>query len=484
MTKSIVLVDKIYIILRKIKKLIVVHQSLIRFLSLLTCLLFATFFFGQNDSAMIRKIYNEALLKGHAYDDLRSLCKDIGPRLSGSSEAAMAVRWSEQKMRSYGFDKVYLQPIMVPHWERGNPETAWISRTEGSIEKMTIKALGGSISTQGMMEGNIVMFEHLDSLKKAKRSDVEGKIVFLNQAMNAAEIQTFRAYGACYPIRGNGAVEGAKLGAKAVLIRSLALPSDDHPHTGSMRYEDSIVKIPAAALSTQDADYLSGLILNGEKVHFSFEMDCRNFPDEPSFNVIGELTGKKYPNEIITMGGHLDSWDQGEGAHDDGAGVIHCLEALRILKELEFKPNHTVRVVFFMNEENGNMGGKTYATWVKGKKEKHIAALESDRGGFTPRGFGCDGGEETFNRFTQLAPLFKTYDLHVWEKGGGGVDIGPLKNEFKDIALFGFIPDSQRYFDFHHAESDVFENVNKRELELGAAAIASFMYLLDQRIFP
>jgi hypothetical protein len=435
------------------------------------------------DDKMIRKIYDEALLRGHAYEDLRSLCKDIGPRLSGSSEAAMAIRWSEQKMLGYGFDRVYLQPILVPHWERGNPETAWMTLSNGSIEKMTLCALGGSIATNGLLEGEVIMFTHLDSLKKARVEQVNGKIVFLNQPMNAAEIQTFKAYGACYPIRGNGAVEGAKLGAKAVLIRSLGLPSDDFPHTGSMRYEDSIKKIPAAALSTQDADRLAQVLQTGKALKFSMEMDCRNFPDEPSFNVIGEIKGSKKPNEIITIGGHLDSWDQGEGAHDDGAGVIHCLEALRILKTLNYTPEHTLRVVFFMNEENGNMGGKTYATWVKSLGEEHIAALESDRGGFTPRGFGCDGTEAIFKRFTQLESLFTPYDLHVWEKGGGGVDIGPLKNEFNGITLFGFIPDSQRYFDYHHADSDVFESVNKRELELGAAAVSSFLYLIDKELF-
>jgi hypothetical protein len=301
--------------------------------------------------------------------------------------------------------------------------------------------------------------------------------------MNAAEIQTFKAYGACYPIRGNGAIEASKLGAKAVLIRSLGLPNDDFPHTGSMRYEDSIKKIPAAALSTQDAERIADLLASGVSLTFSMEMDCRNFPDEPSFNVIGELLGSKYPNEIITIGGHLDSWDQGEGAHDDGAGVIHCMEALRILKVLAYKPEHTIRVVFFMNEENGNMGGKTYASWVKEKNEKHLAALESDRGGFTPRGFGCDASDSIFTKFQAFSPLFEPYDLHLWERGGGGVDIGPLKEKFTDIALFGFIPDGQRYFDVHHAESDVFETVNKRELELGAAAITSLVFLMDTVLF-
>lgn len=438
---------------------------------------------GQSDSIFIRKIYDEALLRGKAYEDLHSLCKDIGARLSGSSQAAMSVIWSEQKMKSYGFDKVYLQDIMVPHWERGNPESAWVTLGNGEMKPIKLCALGGSIGTNGLLSGEIIAFQSLDQLKKAKESEVRGKIVFLNQKMNAAEIQTFKAYGACYPIRGNGAVEGAKLGAIAVIIRSLGLPTDEFPHTGSMHYVDTIPRIPAAAISTKDADKIQKWIDNQKEIKFAFEMDCRVFPDEPSFNVIGEMKGSKKPEEVITIGGHLDSWDQGEGAHDDGAGVIHCLEALRILKTLDYKPEHTLRVVFFMNEENGNMGGKTYATWVKSKNEKHIAALESDRGGFTPRGFGCDGNEQVFKEFQSLSTLFKPYDLHIWEKGGGGVDIGPLKGQFENIVLFGFVPDSQRYFDFHHADSDVFENVNKRELELGAASIASLLYLMDSKLF-
>jgi hypothetical protein len=451
------------------------------FVSILISGYFLTQFYAQ-DSLMLRRIYTEALVNGKSYEDLRSLCKDIGPRLSGSSEAEMAIRWGESAMKKYNFDTVYLQPIEVPHWERGNPESAWIELKNGKLEKVNLCALGGSIGTEGLLEGEIVMFNHLDSLKKAKRSEVEGKIVFINQPMNPAEITTFKAYGACYPIRGNGAVEASKLGAKAVIIRSLGLPIDEFPHTGSMHYEEGIPKIPAAAISTLDADKMAELAKAKYLKKFMMEMDCRNFPNQPSFNVIGEIKGKK-SNEVISMGGHLDSWDQGEGAHDDGAGIVHCLEALRILKTLKYKPQHTLRVVFFMNEENGNMGGKTYATWVKSKGEKHIAALESDRGGFTPRGFGCDGKDSVFKEFLKCEEFFKPYDLHIWEKGGGGVDIGPLKNEFPDITLFGFIPDSQRYFDFHHADSDVFENVNKRELELGAAAIASMVYLMDKHLF-
>jgi carboxypeptidase Q len=339
-------------------------------------------------------------------------------------------------------------------------------------------ALGGSIGTNGLLEGDIIEFKQLADLQKAKPKDIEGKIVFLNQAMDASQIQTFKAYGACYAIRGNGAVEAAKLGAKAVLIRSLGLPQDAHPHTGSMHYDAGVQKIPAAALSTNSANALSKALQKG-KVQFYLEMDCHDFPDADSYNVMAEIKGSKFQDQIITIGGHLDSWDTGEGAHDDGAGVIHCLEALRILQELGYQPTHTIRVVFFMNEENGNHGGQQYAKWVLANGEKQIAALESDRGGFAPRGFGLDGPDTYLQLLSSFAPIFKPYDLHVFEKGYGGVDIGPLKDAYPGIPLFGFVPDSQRYFDYHHAPSDVFEAVNKRELELGAAAIASFVYLLD-----
>lgn len=451
-----------------------------RILFLLT-LLISSSTQAQNDSIIIRSVYNEALSNGKAYEDLRSLCKDVGARLTGSAEAAMAVDWGKAKMESYGFDKVYLQEIQVPHWERGTKEAGWIRKANGELIKVHMLALGGSIGTDGLLEGDIIEFKSLEAMKAADPKTISGKIVFLNQPMNEQQINTFRAYGGCYAIRGKGAAEASQLGAKAVIIRSLGLPINEHPHTGSMRYVDSIPKIPAAAISTEDAELLSSLLSQEKsKVKFAMEMDCRDYPDVTSYNVIGELTGTENPDEIITFGGHLDSWDVGEGAHDDGAGVVHCLEALRILKVKGYKPKHTLRLVFFMNEENGNMGGQSYAKIVKEKGEKQIAALESDRGGFSPRGFQCDGTEAQIAKLESLAPLFKDYDLHIFEAGYGGVDISPLQDQYEGIPLFGFVPDSQRYFDFHHAPSDVFENVNKRELELGCAAIASFLYLIDQ----
>lgn len=451
---------------------------MMKLLSFLICLCSLSPFFSQKgDSVFIEKIYHEALTEGHSYENLRILCKDVGNRLSGTAGAQMAVEWAKSTLDKYDFDTVYLQKIMVPHWDRGTTERAWIQVGDRKIA-LSILALGGSVSTEGLMKGEIIEFNSLGDLKKSSTSVVQGKIVFINQRMNDSEINTFHAYGSCSSMRVDGAVEAAKLGAKAVIIRSLGLAIDDHPHTGVMKYENAIKKIPAAAISTQDSDQLSELIRHN-KVNLYLELNCRTLEDKTSYNVIAELKGTKKPTEIITFGGHLDSWDTGEGAHDDGAGVVHCMEALRILKKLNYKPERTLRVVLFMNEENGNRGGKGYADWVVSKGEKHIAALESDRGGFAPRGFSCDGTSEQVKFLKTLEPLMKKYELHVFEKGYGGVDIGPLKSKFSTIPLFGFVPDSQRYFDFHHTPNDIFENVNKRELELGAAAVCSFIYLLD-----
>jgi len=447
----------------------------------------ASLSFGQmqfeKDSTMIRKLFNESLEHGNAYEDLRSLCKDVGARISGSASAEMAVHWGKHKLESYNFDKVYLQEIMVPHWMRGTKEEGWYKTADNKLHKVNMLALGGSIGTNGTMSAELVMFKNREELQKADAKNIEGKIVFIAQPMDQKMINSFRAYGACYPIRGHGAVDAAKKGAVGVIIRSLSLSEHDHAHTGTMKYEDGVKKIPAAAISTNDATVLERIIANSaDPVEFIFEMNCEKLPDVKSYNVIGEIKGNTYPDKIITIGGHLDSWDVGEGAHDDGAGIVHSMEAVRLLLTQGYKPRHTLRVVFFMNEENGNMGGKSYARIANEKKEKHIAAIESDRGGFTPRGFDCDGDAEDVSLLQSFAPYFEPYYLHHFKKGYGGVDIGPLKDEFEDIALYDFVPDSQRYFDFHHNHNDVFENVNRRELHLGAASIAALIYLLDQYI--
>jgi len=240
-----------------------------------------------------------------------------------------------------------------------------------------------------------------------------------------------------------------------------------------------VTKIPAAAISTRDAERLSALLKTDPNLKFYMRMTPQTLPDVLSYNVIGEIKGTEKPDEIIVVGGHLDSWDVGEGAHDDGTGIVQSMEVLRLFKEMGIKPKRTIRAVLFMNEENGLRGGRKYAEEAKAKGEVHIAAIESDAGGFTPRGFGIDGNDDQYAKVLTWKPLLVPYGLHDLSRGGGGADIGPLKGQ-GTVALIGFKPDSQRYFDYHHTEIDTFETVNRREMQLGAASMASLVYLISQ----
>ena len=436
-------------------------------------------FFGisqDDDSLMVRKIYDEILTNGECYENLRSLCKDVGARLSGSPEAAKAVGWGEALLNSYEFDKVWLQEVMVPQWKRGKKESCVLIGQDDV--PLNVCALGGSVNTNGTISAKVVMvnsFEELDSLGEAA---IKGNIVFFNTPMDQKQIRTFNAYGGCYPFRSKGPSKAAKYGALATVLRSLSTLTDHSPHTGVMRYEDGIPQIPAAAIGTADADILEKAMLDKLNITLQLTMHCQTLPDVKSYNVIGEITGNEHSDNYVIVGGHLDSWDIGEGAHDDGAGIVHSIEALRTLKAIGYKPKNTLRVVLFMNEENGAKGAQKYAEEAKAKNEKHIAAIESDRGGFTPRGFSISGTEKQFKQLEEWEKILMHYDLEYIVKGFAGVDIAPLKNG--ETALIGFAPDSQRYFDLHHSENDVFEMVHERELKLGAASITALIYLIDK----
>jgi hypothetical protein len=328
--------------------------------------------------------------------------------------------------------------------------------------------------------------QNFEELKKLGENGVKGKIVFYNRAFDPKPIETFQSYSGASNQRGQGAVEAAKLGAVAVIVRSMTHALDDYPHTGGMRYADNVAKIPAAAISTNAANLLSKKIKDQKagSVQFHFQQNCKTLPDALSYNVIGEIRGSEKPDEIISVGGHLDSWDLAEGAHDDGTGVMQSVEVLRIFKAINYRPKRTIRAVMFMNEENGLRGGLKYAELAKTNNEKHLAAIESDAGGFTPRGFSVDASEGVISKMSEnWGALLKPYYIEDIKAGGGGADIGPLKNAVPGVVLIGFRPDSQRYFDIHHASNDVFENVNRRELELGAAGIAALTYLIDQQGF-
>ncbi|CAM4269709.1 M20/M25/M40 family metallo-hydrolase [Gillisia hiemivivida] len=435
----------------------------------------------QEDSLNLRKLYDMSLLNGKSYQWLEHLSNDIGGRLSGSLDAQMAVEYTKKELETLGLDKVWLQPVMVPKWVRGAKEFAYIETAPGSTRNINITALGGSVSTPvGGAKAQVIEVQGIEDLARYGEEQIKGKIVFYNRPMRADLINTFEAYGGCVDQRYSGAAEAAKYGAIGVLVRSMNLRLDDFPHTGTMSYGElrPSQRIPAAAISTNDAEYLSSLLKIEKKAEVYFKLNSEQLPDVQSYNVIGEITGSEFPDEYIVVGGHLDSWDVGDGSHDDGAGVVQSMEVLRLLKESGIKPKRSIRVVLFMNEENGLRGGNKYAEVAVEKNENHIFALESDSGGFTPRGFSFEAKQDQFDQIAAWESLFKPYLIHYFELGHGGADIGPLKNG--EIVLAGLVPDSQRYFDHHHSENDTFEHINKRELELGAATMASLIYLVDK----
>lgn len=431
---------------------------------------------NQETETVLKKMSDEIMLNGNSYHDLVELV-GIGPRLTGSDLALKAVDWAENKMKSYGFDRVYRQPVMVPKWERGNIATA-AANVNGKKENLKIVALGRSVGTpKGGLEAEVIEVKHLSDLDKLG-SSVKGKIVFFNRPFDETVVSTLEAYGGAVDQRSAGPSRAAKYGAVATIARSMTNRIDDHPHTGMLRYDDNFPKIPAAAITTQDAEKLSRLISENPSVKISMEMNCQNLPDVLSYNVIGEIKGSEFPDEIIVVGGHLDSWDLSVGAQDDGAGCVQSIEVLNTFKKLAVKPKRTLRAVMFMSEEVGGIGGKEYAVQAEKLKEKHIAAMESDLGGFTPRGIEIQANEPVFNQVTQWKSYFKRLKADDFEKGSGGVDIGPLSN--LGVSLFGLIPDSQRYFDIHHSDNDDLSTVNPRELKLGAVVMTQLVYLLSE----
>ncbi|WP_422861522.1 M20/M25/M40 family metallo-hydrolase [Flagellimonas sp. W118] len=453
-----------------------------RTILLFTFLLVSTSLLAQSDDEkQIRAIYDQALTNGKAHDWLNHLSNQIGGRLSGSVQAQQAIDYTKGQLDSLGLDRVWLQPVMVPKWVRGTPEFAYFETKPGLTTNVPICALGGSVATpDGGLKTNIVEVSGIEDLEKLGREKIEGKIVFYNRPMDPKLISTFESYSGCVDQRYSGAAEAGKYGAVGIIVRSMTLRLDNYPHTGSMSYGDTPVsdRIPAAAISTKGAELLSTTLKLNPDIKFYFRQNCKQFDDVESYNVIGEIRGSTYPNEIMVVGGHLDSWDLGDGSHDDGAGCVQSMDVLRLLKETGYRPKRTLRVVLFMNEENGLRGGNKYAEVARDKNEKHVFALESDSGGFTPRGFSFNCSDENLAQIQSWKSLFEPYLIHMFVKGYSGADIRPLLDQ--DLVLAGLRPDSQRYFDHHHAENDTFEHVNKRELELGAATMTSLVYLIDK----
>ena len=432
-----------------------------------------------NDSIIVKRIADETMTRSGAYENLRTLTKKIGPRLSGSANAQKAVEATVTMMKEAGADTVYLQPCMVPHWVRGAKEIGYVKLSDGSKYNLRLTALGNSKGSgvKGV-QSSVIEVRSMAALESLGEKNIKGKIVFFNIAMNPTYIRTFRAYGEAGIGRRSGPAQAAKYGAIGVLVRSLASNIDEHPHTCATLYNDSFPKIHAVAISTKDAEWLSQQLNDKKGLEVFFRTNCQMLADVPSFNVVGEIRGSQFPEQILTVGGHLDSWDLAEGAQDDGAGCVQSIEVIRSLKALGLQPKRTIRAVMFMNEENGGRGGDAYLKNAKDKKEQHLFALESDAGGFTPRGFGLDMSEEKQKKILQWKPLFFDYGVYEFAAGGGGSDIGPLKK--MGTALAGLSPDSERYFDLHHAATDTFESVSKRELDLGAANMTMLMWLVSE----
>ena len=436
------------------------------------------------DSIIIKKMSDEIMTNGKAYELLRQLTKQIGGRLAGSPQQQNAAIWGKRNMESFAADKVYMQPCKTPNWQRGGKDFVSVVRVNGKAmnRPLAALALGNSLGSNGLVEAELLAVADFDELEKRK-AEVKGKIVYYHSMFDPTIVQTFGAYGKAGIYRGTGASRAAKYGAVGVMLHSLSTAPDNAPHTGGMKYDEDYPKIPAVALGPNDA---KELYANAKKGTIRVQMQTYGYflPDADENNVVAEIKGSTFPNEIITIGGHLDSWDVNEGAHDDGAGIVQTMEILRTMKALNYQPKRTIRFVLFANEENGLRGGNKYAELAKQNNEQHVFALKSDAGGFTPRAIGISAtSPEQFKKMEQWASLLKPYGTEI-RAGGGGADIGPLKNVNPSIVLAGLVPDSQRYFDLHHAKTDVFENVNKRELLLGAVNMAAIIYLVDQYGVP
>jgi hypothetical protein len=453
--------------MRKVKRLLIFVITGILSLSL----------FSQEAEKTVRSIFDEALTDRTSFNQLEYICKNTKGRIPGSPAAAEAVEYTRQALIKAGADSVWLQKVPVPHWERGFEQCRVVSATMGS-EDLTIAALGLSVGTspEGLIS-KVIEVHDFEELKQLGKKNIEGKIVFFNRPVDNKLINSFAGYGGAVNQRTQGASEAAKFGAVAVIARSATQALDDFPHTGVIRYEENVKKIPAVAVSTIDGELLSQWLKSDSELTVHLTSTCKNYPDTWSYNVIGEIRGTQKPEEYFSVGGHLDAWDISEGAHDDAGGCVQSIEMIRIFKKLGIKPKRSVRAVMFMNEEMSGTGGRVYADEAKRKGEIQYAALESDRGVMSPRGFDFDAEGPRLEKLIGLSSYFIPYNIKDFDRGGGGSDISPLRPQ--GTLLIGSIPETQRYFYYHHSANDTFEQVDFREFQMGSAASAALIYLID-----
>ena len=448
------------------------------FLLLNICFLHAA---AQTDEQIIARIFEENLGSGHAYENLEYLTKKIGNRINGSYQLAAAIEYSRQLMLSYNFDSVYLQPVMIPNWKRGNSEIVRIINSPSlGHRKLSCISFGNSVGTgpNGVI-GEILEFKGLDQLLQANEDQISEKIVFLNKSINQNNYDVLSEYAQNIGLRYEGASIAAEKGAIAFILKSLSTGTDHIPHTGNMSYTNVKRMIPALAIGHSEATLLSELIEKEPGTKLYIETHCETYDDISSYNLIGEIKGTEFPHEVIVVGGHIDSWDVGEGAHDDGAGCVQSIEVLRTFDAIGIIPRRTIRVVLWVDEENKLSGGNTYAETSKKMNTKHIAAIESDLGGFLPLGFYFNTENKVAQkRLNSWKQYFHPYGMFQFIESLPVFDIAPLKND--DILLLGLNTNMQQYASIYHSEKDVFEIVDRRELAIGAAAMASMVYLIDK----
>lgn len=427
---------------------------------------------GAADPDAVQKILDAGLRSDGAYRKLAWMCDRIGPRLSGSENLEKAVSWCSDEMKRDGLDNVHTEKVMVPHWVRGEASGRIVTPTP---HPMAILALGMSDGTKPEgITAEVVEVRSFDELK-AIGDRAKGKIVLFNKPIYANG-GADRGYGSAVGLRYSGAAAAAKAGAVGMMIRSLATADLRIPHTGAMAYEDGVPHIPAAAIAPEDAELIHRFLDAGETVKVTFTLSCKTLPDAESANVIGEIRGSEAPDEIVVIGGHLDSWDVGTGAHDDGAGCAISMEALRLIRSLGLKPKRTIRAVLFTNEENGLRGGKAYAETHAAELGEHVAAIESDSGGARPLGFGVSAGPGGTDIVKKLAAPFARFDADDVQEGGGGADISPMAAA--GVPQLGLRQDSTHYFDIHHTIADTLDKVDAHDLAMNATAMAVMAWQL------
>jgi Zn-dependent M28 family amino/carboxypeptidase len=431
-----------------------------------------------SDEEVVNLIFSSAQSSTIAYNNLEYLTENFPKRLACYPQGIEAAEWTKQVMENMSLDKVFLQKAQVMNWKRGSEEVGFI-KVNDELVPVNVCALGRGIATpEEGLEAQVIEVNGLEDLERLPKDRVKGKIVFFNKAMNPTYANPFRAYGEAAGQRFVGPIKAAEYGAVGAVIRSLTTRIDEFPHTGTTRKAAKKETVPAVSIATRHANLLSQMLTKDPNLKFYFKTNCKNLPDTISYNAIGEITGSEFPNEFITVGGHLDSWDNSPGAHDDGGGCMQAIEVLRIFKEIGYQPKHSIRAVMFMDEEISQGGGRAYADEAKQKGEKHILAIESDRGVTAPRGFTMDASDEVIRKLASYRALFQPYDITVFEKGYGGVDISPLKDF--GTPLLGLDVDATHYFDWHHCANDTFDQVNREEMQKGAATMAALIYLVDK----